>query len=311
MISNSVLRSSGNTKTPAMIMMIAALMNIILDPILIFGFMGIPALGVEGAAIATVLANAGTLVASLSIVIVRSKIIHLNTLHAPLLINSWRRILHVGLPSMTSTLIAPVTTAFITYQIAQFGQEAVAGFGIASRVEGLFLLCLMALSGAITPFVGQNFGAGRFDRVKAGVSWCYRFSLGYGIFAAVVIALSSTYIASAFTESTRAIEVAQLQMMIVPFSYFALGFSMVANSVFNALGKPMPAMYISLSRTVLVYAPLAFLFADLFGVVGIFAAACTANFISGSIGFVWLRSAFKKIELKQAAQQQSEEVPAT
>jgi Na+-driven multidrug efflux pump len=81
---------------------------------------------------------------------------------------------------MTSSLIAPVTTAFITYQVAQFGQEAVAGFGIASRLEGLSLLALMALSAAITPFVGQNYGARLYERVQDGVHWCYRFSLVYG-----------------------------------------------------------------------------------------------------------------------------------
>jgi Na+-driven multidrug efflux pump len=93
--------------------------------------------------------------------------------------DSWRRILHVGLPSLTSSLVAPITTAFITSQIASFGQEAVAGFGVASRLEGLTLLAMMALSAAMTPFVGQNFGAKR--RPGAGGEFAYRFSLLYGV----------------------------------------------------------------------------------------------------------------------------------
>ena len=302
MISNAVLRSSGNAKTPAMIMLCAAIFNIALDPLLIFGLWGFPRMEVEGAAIATIIANAGTLIASLYVVYYRDKIIRLRALYLHLIIDSWKQILHVGLPSLTSSLIAPITTAFITYQMAQFGQEAIAGFGIAARVEGLALLALMALSAATVPFIGQNFGARRLDRVEQGIHWCFRFSLRYGLIMAAIITISSGFIASAFTDSTTAIAVAKLQMLIVPISYFALGASMVSNSAFNALGKPMPAMYISLSRTILVYAPLAFLLAHYFGVIGIFIAACTANFISGGIGFFWLRKTIRTAQRKSPSQ---------
>ncbi|MFW2405256.1 MAG: MATE family efflux transporter [Gammaproteobacteria bacterium] len=293
MINNSVLRASGNAKTPAKIMTFAAVLNIVLDPILIFGLFGMPRLEVEGAAIATVLANALTMVASILAIVYEEKLVTFRHLWPSLILDSWRRILHVGLPSMASSLIAPMTSAFITYQIAQFGQEAVAGFGVASRVEGVTLMALMALSAAVTPVVGQNYGALKFDRVQAGVNWCYRFSLIYGLCVASVIALASGYIIGAFTENQTAIETAQLHMRIVPISYIALGCAMTVNSAFNAIGKPLPAMFISMTRTILVYAPLAFLFAKLFGIVGIFAAACTANFIAGGVGTAWFRMVFK------------------
>ena len=88
--------------------------------------------------------------------------------------------MHVGIPSMASSLVAPLTTAFITWQVAQFGQEAVAGFGIASRVEGLSLMVLMALGAAVTPFAGQNYGAKSYDRVMGGMRFAYRWSMIYG-----------------------------------------------------------------------------------------------------------------------------------
>jgi len=289
MINNSLLRASGNAITPAKIMSIAAISNIILDPILIFGLFGAPRLEVEGAAIATVLANAGTLVASVLAVVYKEKLVTFRHLWPSKIIDSWKRILHVGLPAMASSLIAPITTAFITYQVAKFGQEAVAGFGIASRVEGLSLLALMAMSAAITPMVGQNYGAMKLDRVRDSVNWCFRFSLGYGLIIAAVLALSTGFIASRFTDDPVAMATANLHMRIVPISYFALGFAMIANGAFNAIGKPMPAMIISMTRTILVYAPLALLFANLFGIVGIFAAACTANFIAGGVGLAWFR----------------------
>lgn len=294
MITNSVLRASGDAKTPAMIMSTAAIINIVLDPILIFGLFGFPRLEVEGAALATVLANAGTMIASISAIYFRDHLIAFTSLSLHQIIDSWGRILHVGLPSMTSSLIAPMTTAFITYQVSQFGQEAVAGFGVASRVEGLSLLAVMALSAAVGPFVGQNFGAKRYDRVNNGVNWCYRFSVIYGLTVAAIIALSSGFISTAFTDNETAIATANLHMRIVPISYLALGFAMTANSSFNAIGKPMPAMFVSLTRTILVYAPLAFLFAKLFGLTGIFFAAFTANFAAGTLGLAWFTRVFHR-----------------
>ncbi|MDH3977919.1 MAG: MATE family efflux transporter [Gammaproteobacteria bacterium] len=305
MISNAVLRSSGNMKTPAKIMTVAALINIILDPILIFGLLGFPKLGVEGAAIATVLANAGTMVASIGAIALQQRLVSFRKLWPEKIIDSWKRILHVGLPSMTSSLIAPVTTAFITYQVAQFGQEAVAGFGIASRVEGLTLIAVMALSAAVTPYVGQNFGAKQYERVRLGVRWCCQFSIVYGLLMAGVLALLATYIAGLFTDSPEVIATARLQMLIVPISYFSLGVAMTVNSSFNAIGKPMPAMFVSLTRTILVYAPLAFVFAHYFGLIGVFAAACTANFIAGGVGFVWFNRAFKQSVAQEEAVLQS------
>jgi len=294
MITNSVLRASGDAATPAKIMTTAAILNIVLDPILIFGWGPVPALGVEGAAIATVTANIITMVASISVVYFRDKLIRFAALNLALMTDSWKRILHVGIPSMTSSLVAPLTSAFITYQIAQFGQEAVAGFGIAARFEGLSLLALMALSAAVTPFVGQNFGRKNFERVEQGVSWCYRFTLVYGLSIAAILALVGPMIAGLFTEDPKALETASLHMRIVPISYATLGIAMVINGAFNAIGKPLQAMITSLCRTVLVYAPLAFVLAQFFGIYGIFAAACTANFVSGTIGAVWWRSIYMK-----------------
>jgi len=293
MINNSLLRASGNAKTPAQIMTIAAVSNVILDPILIFGMFGMPRLEVEGAAIATVLANAGTMVASVIAIVFREKLVSFRHLWANRILDSWRRILHVGLPSMASSLIAPVTTAFITYQVAQFGHEAVAGFGVASRVEGVSLLAMMAMSAAVTPMVGQNYGALNYQRVQDSVNWCYRFSLVYGLAIAAFMAASSEYIAGVFTQDPMAIATANLHMRIVPISYMGLGAAMTVNSAFNAMGKPFPAMFVSMTRTILVYAPLAFLFAHLFGLIGVFVAACTANFVAGGIGFTWFRIVFK------------------
>lgn len=299
MIANSVLRASGDAKRPAMIMTAASILNILIDPVLIFGLFGVPRMEIAGAALGGVLANAVTLFASAYFVVYREKLVDFSRLAPELIMDSWRRILHVGLPSLTSSLVAPVTTAFITYQIATFGQESVAGFGMASRLEGMSLLAVMSLNAAMTPFVGQNFGAKRPDRVHEAVKFAYRFALFYGIAVALVMQLFGGLITDLFGLSGEAKRTALLHMHIVPLSYMALGCAMAVNGSLNALGKPMAAMWVSLSRTIAVYAPLAWVLSRFFGITGIFIAAACANFISGGIGVLWLRSTLREMTVRQ------------
>ena len=293
MIGNSVLRASGDAKTPSLLMTSGAILNVILDPILIFGWGPVPRMELEGAAYATVFANALVGVLAISILYFRDQLFRFKQKDWSLLLDSWRRILHVGVPSMASSLVAPLTTAFITWQVAKFGQEAVAGFGVASRIEGLSLMALMALGAAITPFSGQNFGAGNYDRVMAGATYAWRWSTCYGLAVAVILFAGSRYIAMFFTNDVTAITTSTMHLTMVPWSYGFLGISMICVSAFNAIGKPGPGMIVSMTRTIIVYAPLAFLLASMLDLRGVFLAAFLANIIAGLLGWAWFRMAMK------------------
>jgi putative MATE family efflux protein len=292
MIGNSVLRASGDAKTPSLLMTAGAVLNVIMDPILIFGWGPIPRLELEGAAISTVFSNALVGALAISVIYFRDQLFRFKKKDWPLILDSWRRILHVGVPSMASSLVAPLTTAFITWQVSQFGQEAVAGFGVASRVEGLSLMALMAMSAAITPFSGQNFGAGQYDRVMDGLRYAWRWCTLYGLSVALVLFGGAEYIAMFFTDNVDAIRTSKLHLTMVPWSYGFLGICMTCVSAFNAIGKPTPGMIVSMTRTIIVYAPLAFLLAWLLGLRGVFLAAFSANIIAGLVGFFWFRLAF-------------------
>ena len=305
MLGNSFLRAAGDTKTPAALMTCAAIVNVILDPIFIFGYFGVPRMEIAGAAIATVIANAITFVVATAVLHFREHLIAFTDFQAQKILDSWKRILHVGIPTLTSSLMAPVTTAFVTSQVAQFGQEAVAGFGVSARVEGVSLLVMMSVSAALTPFAGQNFGAGRFDRVGAGMTFVNRFAHIYGLSVAVMLMFGATYVGRLFTEDPTALEASKLYLGIVPWTYGFLGMSMAANSAFNAMGKPVAAMFVSLSRTLLVYVPMAWVLSRFFGLPGIFFAAACANVTAGTVGFTWFRivfSGWRKADEAEAAQ---------
>ncbi len=293
MIGNSVLRASGDAKTPAMLMTAGALANVILDPIFIFGWGPIPRMELEGAAFATVLANASVGFFSFGIIYFREHLIRWSREDLPLIWDSWKRIFHVGLPAMASSLVAPFTTALITWQVSQFGQESVAGFGVSARIEGISMMAMMAMGAALVPFAGQNYGAKLYGRVIEGMHFAYKSALIYGFAVALVLLVSSTWIVELFTQNPQAIATSNMHLRLVPWSYGFLGISMVCVSAFNAVGKPNPAMIVSMCRTIIVYAPLALLFASIWELQGVFVAAFTANILAGILGFTWFRSAFR------------------
>ena len=301
MIGNSVLRASGDAKTPSYLMTAGALLNVVLDPILIFGWGPIPRMELEGAAYSTVFSNALAGSISFGVIYFRDHLIRWKRKDLPLILDSWRRILHVGVPSMASSLVTPMTTAFITWQVAQFGNEAVAGFGIASRVEGISLMALMALSAAVTPFTGQNYGAKYYDRVVGGMRFAYRWAMAYGLIVAIIMFFAASHIGDLFTDNPQAIATTTMHLTLVPWSYGFLGMSMISVSAFNAVGKPTPGMLVSMSRTIGVYAPLAFLLAWLLDLRGVFLAAFSANIIAGLLGFFWFRLAMKPYFEEQPA----------
>jgi Na+-driven multidrug efflux pump len=247
----------------------------------------------EGAAYSTVFSNALAGSIAFGVIYFRDHLIRWKRKDLPLILDSWRRILHVGIPSMASSLVTPMTTAFITWQVAQFGNEAVAGFGIASRVEGISLMALMALSAAVTPFTGQNYGAKYYDRVVGGMRFAYRWAMAYGLIVAIIMFFAASHIGDLFTDNPQAIATTTMHLTLVPWSYGFLGMSMISVSAFNAVGKPTPGMLVSMSRTIGVYAPLAFLLAWLLDLRGVFLAAFSANIIAGLLGFFWFRLAMK------------------
>ena len=297
MIGNAVLRAGGDAKTPSVLMASTAVINAILDPILIFGWFGFPALGIKGAALAGVLANVVFLIASLSILIFRENLIQFRKNTVAAILHSWNQILHVGLPAVASNLIAPMSTALVTSLISSFGQSAVAAFGLASRLEAFIIIIFMALGGAIAPFVGQNFGAQEFDRLKQGFVFCVAFSFIYALFCIGFFILSVDTLLGFFTTDPEVIKTAKIQLLYCPWGYGFLGLAVIANGSFNAVGKPMPAMTISIGRTLLVYVPLAYWLASSMGIRGVFIAQVLANLLAGIVGFVWYQNVFKQLRL--------------
>lgn len=290
MVGMSSMRATGDTRLPSKLMIAGALLNVVLDPIFIFGLGPVPAMGLNGAATAGLLARGAIFAGTLYLLLLRLDMVSFNKPKFPELKESWKDILHVGLPAAGTNAIVPVGLAVITAMIARFGPEAVAGFGVASRIESLVLVIYYALSSTIGPFVGQNLSAGKEGRIQQSLRLCAGFCMSSGLVIAVVLALLSGFLPSLFSSNENVIGVTRLFLWIAPISYGAYGIVMVVNAAFNGLGNPMPGVVISATRILVLYVPLAILGVRFYGIAGIFSAYAAANIISGALGYYWAKT---------------------
>lgn len=289
MVSLSALRAMGLSQVQGYLMSCAAILNAMLDPILIFGLWGFPRMELEGAALATVITRAFTLVVAFYILHRR-----LNMLVNPFvcfekLVASWKAITHVGLPAMLANVMVPLSSGVVVALVASYGHAAVAGFGVAVRIEPLALIVFYALSGVVGPFFGQNLGVEKYQRLFSALKVVTVFCFSFGLVLAIVLWGFAENFAAIFSESNEILMVAVLYLSIVPMSYGAYGLVMSVSAAFNGLGLPMPSIGISFMRVLGVFLPLALLGKALFDLQGLFIAVALANFIVGLVAYLWLR----------------------
>lgn len=287
MVGNSAIRAAGNTATPSIIMTIAAGINIALDPIFILGLGGVPRLELQGAALATVVARALTLVASLFVLHFQEHLLCFTRPKLSEMLRCWQDILHIGLPAAMTNMITPISIGAITRLLAEYGKEAVAAFGVASRLESFAMIALMALAASMGPFVGQNWGAKAYSRVRRSLKVSFQFCLFWGVLMAVVMALSGERLVSLFNGNPDVIAIAALYLLIVPITYAPAGIIQVSSATFNALGKPIPSIVMTSVRMFILYIPLAYLGASFFGITGIFVATGLSNLLTGIGAYLW------------------------
>ena len=296
MVGNGALRATGDTKTPATIMVIAGIVNIVLDPFLIFGIGPFPRLELQGAALATVVSWGVTFTASLWILGKREGMIRLPIFDPKHTFDSWKQILHIGVPAAGANMMEPLSMAVITRMISEYGKEAIAAFGVGGRLEALSLIGIWALSMAMTPFVGQNFGAGNCDRVRAALRFGVKFSLVWGGVTFTVLYFLSGIIAPIFNDNKAVIASVILFLQIIPISYAMYGISTLVNSTFNALGKPLQASLVIILHLFVFVLPLAYLGSKVYGLKGIFVGITVGNAVVGIIAYLMVQKFLLRIE---------------
>lgn len=283
MTGNSILRACGDTKTPSILMAGAGLINAILDPIFIFGLGPIPAMGIQGAAWATVIAWGVCYFYLMYILVIQKELVSGSLPSRPTMLSSGREMLRIGVPAAGANMMTPLAAGIMTAIAASFGDEAVAAFGVGARLEPMATLIVLAMSSSLPPLISQNFGAGKINRVEEAYRLSIKFILGWQMLVYVVLALGAGLIASTFSDDPEVIGTIKLFLWILPLGYGMQGIIILTNSSLNALHRPMSALYLSSARFFVFYVPLAYVGSQWFGLVGFFGGALCGNLLMAAI----------------------------
>ena len=297
----AAVRARGNTALEARIITLAALLNLVLDPLLIFGLFGLPRMEVAGAALATLISTVIMLVFTLWYLGTRLQILASIRASWATRMESWRHMLQIGIPAMATNAIVPISSGIVVAIIAAYGIDAVAGYGIAMRIEPMALIPFYALSAVSSPFFGQNIGGGHFHRLREARRVLTLFCLGFGVLLAAVTVLLGPLIVGLYTDSETIGGVADSYLWLVAWSWGAYGLVMSANAAFNGSGRPLPAVVLSSCRVIVVLLPLLWLGQKLAGLAGLFAAICLANLSLGVVAWWWLGRHINQQEAQAAA----------
>lgn len=289
---NSVLRAQGNTLVPGLLMGGAALLNALLDPLLIFGLGPVPGMGVSGAALATVI-SWGAMTLGLFAQRDLKALIDLRGLTLPALLDSWGELGRIALPAAITSVFTPVAIALVTRIVAGYGHAAVAAFGVGTRIDAIAQIVVLALSMTLSPFISQNQGADQPERVKRAILGCFAFVLIWQLLIWGVLQGLAPWLTGSYAQTPEVGEVLRAFLWLVPLGLGAQGVVILANSSFNALHRPRRALALSVIRLFVLFVPLAWLGGHLAGPMGIFAGMLGANLIMAIISWCQIRSVLR------------------
>ncbi|CCK77709.1 MATE efflux family protein [Oleispira antarctica RB-8] len=290
---NSSMRAVGNTKLPSIMMLGSAVLNAILDPILIFGFGPIEGMGVAGAALASTLCWL-IVVIVMMFSLAKIDLLHWGKLTFKALLSIWQRLMSLGIPAMITNVLVPVASGFLLAMIAPMGEQSIAAFGVGARIEPFAIVAILALTSTIPVFVGQNFAAGRHERIWQALSISVRFILVWQIVVWLALWAISPFLATIFSQDQVVIDQIVVYLMIMPVGYAGMGIVLCANSALNALQKTSVSMLLNLVRLSAFYVPLAWLGGHYYGFEGLLFGASVGNLIAGLIVWVLIRHAQAK-----------------
>jgi len=194
-----------------------------------------------------------------------------------------RAVTRVGVPAAGSNMINPISMAVVTGLLASYGNEAVAAFGVATRVETMTTIPMLALSSAIGPVVGQNWGRGDYERSRRSMKWAFWFVFLCGLVLGASFFLVGETMIGLFTEDSVVANLAFLYLVIVGVTLGGYGIVINASAAYNALGKPLYGLGFTILRSWVFYIPAVAFAVSLGGTWPAFVAIGITNILSGLI----------------------------
>lgn len=288
---NAIFRGAGNASIAMWTLILSNGLNIILDPIFIFGFGPVEAHGVEGAAIATTIGRGSAVLFQLGILLFGVSKIKIEFKDLVLRTTVMWNLIKVSLGGIGQFLIGTSSWVFLMRIMSEFGSEVLAGYTIAIRVMMFTLMPAWGMSNAAATLVGQNLGAKQPERAETSVWITGKYSAIFMFLVSIIYLIFSPQIINWFTTETEVINYGSLCLRVIAAGYLFYGYGMVIINAFNGAGDTKTPTYINFVCFWLFQLPFAYLIAITldFGPVGVFAAITLAEVLIAVIGIIWFK----------------------
>jgi len=234
-------RGMGNTKTPMIIMLQANLMNIVLDPVLIFGWLGLPPLGVRGAALASVISQLYALAIYGYLIFIKGAHIDLKG-KWQLSFSVIRKSLFIGIPSGLNHFLLAANLLITFRVIGEYGTAALASVGIGFRIQQAIYIPVIAVASAMAAIVGQNIGANKYKRISGTFARAWSVSMAFMLVCSIICQAFPEYLIGIFSKNIDVIRYGVIYLRIFSLGFVMVGTIMVFNAVFQGLGKTYPSL---------------------------------------------------------------------
>jgi len=294
MISNNIIRGEGNTFTPMIALIIGAVVNIVLDPFLIFGWWIFPEMGVRGAALATVIARAVSSVFLLYGLQAKTVDMNLSLKNFKINLPIIKEIYRVGLPGIFMQMIGSVTIALINIIAGNFHIYAIAVIGIFFRLQSFILMPVFGLGQGFMPIMGYNFGAGNINRMKNTLTLGMIISTVLTTIGFVLFTFFPAQLISLFNDNPEMIQIGQDILSRIGLSFPIIGISVIGSLTFQALGKGLNSFLISFLRQIGILLPVMYWLSKVTTFENIWYAFPLSEFSVAVIMYVWLYFFMKK-----------------
>ena len=259
MLGNNTMRALGNAKVTAVVSSTIYVVALVLDPFFILGVGFFPELGIVGSAWAILIGRFCAFLAILYFIRIKTKLLTFKGISVVKIFKSAKKILHVAIPCIFTKSIIPIGAYIINGFLAAIGSGAVAGFGAGLRVERLAMHLITSLAFVMVPFAGQNFGAGKMDRLKQGFKYTFSVVIIYSVVIYAAMFFAAPYIATIFNDSALVQQTTVLYLRIALAGMIFHAGVLIITSMFNAVSKPFHAAGISILQVFVIYVPLAYL----------------------------------------------------
>lgn len=289
MLANGALRAVGDARTPMRVMILAAAMNALLDPLFIFGLGPIPGFGLRGAAMASLVSRVVGLLIVMGTLAGKAGLLERRRPRLPEVVESVRTVLRVGVPAVMTNALGPLSLTLLTGLVAAQGPAALAAWGTGARVDALALIAPMALSGALGPFVGQNWGAHLRKRVAAGIRDSVLFAVLWGGGICFLLMGMAQPLAAMFAKDPTVQSALVVYFHTIPVGYAFVASVALASSVFNAVDDAFRSTWLSGLRSLVFAIPAAYMGATAAGLGGLYLGLVVASVGAAILGVHWMR----------------------